>query len=350
MARWKDALANLADVLSLRRLTSRVALSAGLLSLAAHAAPEAAGQPRVPVTPVLAPEAMVRRFRGRYVLRRRAQTYAIHLAGHGSHSSHASHASHSSHYSGSHFSSSSPSPSPAPAPAPAPQPEPTSTAADPLVPQPQPATPRKRASRPAAPSKPAPLLRDSFDDVTRNGNWRLGVLATPPETFDPSLATSQTDGCLTIETAAQRGGIHFSGYVSTAVFNLQTATVTVKLRSAAAGATTLVTAARDAKNWAGFRIEGGQLAMESHTAGKVAARTIAYDAAQHRWLRLRTSSVAPVVVWETSPDGASWNPEYVETAAMPLDALQVALSAGTRGSARTAGAAQFDLVLVEARP
>ena len=106
MARWKDALANLADVLSLRRLTSRVALSAGLLSLAAHAAPEAAAQPRVPVTPVLAPEAVVRRFRGRYVLRRHAQTYAIRLAGHGSHSSHASHASHSSHYSGSHFSSS----------------------------------------------------------------------------------------------------------------------------------------------------------------------------------------------------------------------------------------------------
>lgn len=89
--------------------------------------------------------------------------------------------------------------------------------------------------------------------------------------------------------------------------------------------------------------------MESHSGGKVAVRKIAYDSAQHRFLRLRTSSVAAVIVWETSPDGTTWNPEYVETASIKLTPLRIALSAGSTRAISTSSAAQFDNVTVETR-
>jgi hypothetical protein len=123
----------------------------------------------------------------------------------------------------------------------------------------------------------------------------------------------------------------------------------VQLRHAAAGASTIFAAAIDAGNWWGFRIEGGQLAIESHTNNRVAARKIAYDPSLHRFLRLRTSNVAPVVVWETSADATNWNPEYVETESTRVSAVRIVLSAGTTRSAATEAAA-FDNVVVEGKP
>ncbi len=335
-SRWKDALWKLLEVLPLQPITARVALSAGLFGLATQVAPDAAAQPRVPVSPLLmTPEATVRKFKGRYVLKRAANSFFVHLAGHRSHSSHASHGSHgshsshssSTHYSGSHFSS-SPSP-PRSAPVAPPEPAP--------VPPPQ--------------AKPQPLLRDEFDTRQRlAGQWTVGILATSSETFDPNISTEQTGGLLSITPVAQKPGAHFSGYISIPSFDLNKSSIAVELRRSASGATTIFAAAIDSANWVGFRIEGGQLSIESHTKGNLASRKVAYSAAQHRFLRLRTSSVAPVVVWETSADGANWNPEYVETASIQVTALRIALSAGTTKSVPSSGPATFDSVIVERKP
>jgi hypothetical protein len=127
----------------------------------------------------------------------------------------------------------------------------------------------------------------------------------------------------------------------------------VEVQRPAAGSVTIVAAAIDASNWIGFRIEGNQLSIESHTKGRVASKKVEYSAAQHRFLRLRTSKVAPnapVAVWETSADGRNWFPHYVETAGIQLTALRIALSAGTTKSAAVTGAAVFDRVTVERLP
>ncbi|MEA2337926.1 MAG: hypothetical protein QOE82_1933 [Thermoanaerobaculia bacterium] len=336
-SRWNDVLWKLIDALSLRRATARVALSAGLLGLAAQSAPDAGAQPRVPVMPALSTEVTVRRFKGKHVLRRAAESFFVRLAQHRSHSSHSSHASHashssSSHYSGSHFSSSAPVPR-APA---TPQPEP----------QPQP-KPRHKVLE-----EPPPLLREDFDSPQRAPErWSVGVLATPAATFDASAAIEQKGGGLTITPLPHRHGSHFTGYVSIPTFDLSTCTIATELRHpASGGATTIFAAVIDAANWIGFRIEGTRLSIESHTAGKVAARSVGFDPALHRFLRLRMSSVAPVVVWETSADGANWNPEYVETASIPLTSLRIALSAGTTRPIESATPARFDSVTVERKP
>jgi hypothetical protein len=182
------------------------------------------------------------------------------------------------------------------------------------------------------------------------GIWRSGVLATSDATFDSNIAVTQNRGALSI-TPVQKPGVHFSGYVSIQSFDLNPSTITVSLRRpAGGGATTIFAAAIDSENWRGFRVEGGQLSIESHTNGRVAAKTVPYRATLHRFLRLRMSNVASVIVWETSADGASWNPQYVETANIAVSALRIALSAGTTKSTPIAGPAEFDSVIVERKP
>ena len=325
-SRWKDALWNLLDALSLRRVTANVALSAGLIGLATQSAADAGSQPRVPVTPALAPEATVRKFKGKYVLKRSSTSFFIHLAGHRSHSSHSSHSSHrshssSSHYSGSHFSS-SPTPS-------------ASAPRAPVVQEPTPPPQKKIVEQP--PPK-------------RELEWGRGVLATPRSTLDQTAGATHISETFSISPRARQDGNSFTGYVSTSAIDLRTTSIAVQVRRHAANATTIFAAAIDSENWLGFRIEGGQLSIESHTAGKTAARRIAYDPLQHRYFRLRTSKVADVVVWETSANGVSWNPEYVETATIAIDALRIAVSAGTTKSVTAPGTAVFDDVRVEPKP
>ncbi|HYC60697.1 MAG TPA: hypothetical protein VEK79_14120 [Thermoanaerobaculia bacterium] len=191
------------------------------------------------------------------------------------------------------------------------------------------------------------LLRESFDGGHLESRWSIGVLATPVETFDSSIGTQQSGGVFTITPIAQKPSAHFSGYVSNKSFDLTGTIISVELRHAARGATTIVAAAIDSENWVGFRIEGGKLSLESHTSGRRAARELSYSRSEHRFLRLRTSSVAPVVVWETSVDGTNWNPEYVETPSIKVDALRIALSAGTIKPVASTGSASFNGVTVE---
>jgi hypothetical protein len=156
-----------------------------------------------------------------------------------------------------------------------------------------------------------------------------------------------------VTPAVRQNGSHFSGYVSQQPFDLKTSSIAVELRRPAGGSVTIFATAIDASNWIGFRIEENQLSIESHTRGRVASRTIDYNAAEHRFLRIRTSkvfAVAPVAVWETSADGRNWFPHYVETAGIQLTALRIVLSAGTTKSVPVTGAAVFDHVTVEQLP
>lgn len=337
--RWKQALWDLLNVFSVRRATARIALSAGLLSLASSPAGGAEAQPRVPTMPAIAPEATIRRFKGRYVLRRAAGAFFVHLADHRSHSSHRSHGSHSSHsshsssshYSGSHFSSA------------------PSVPVTPVEPPPPP--PRPVVEKPAPRPQPVALLRETFDsDMLRIGRWSVGVLATPPQSFDSAVQTDQTNNILSITPLAGATGVHFSGYLSQDTFDLATVSIASEVRRTAGSMSTIFAAGHDSGNWFGFRIDDGILYMESHTAGQVASRRVPYDSQRHRFVRLRMSDVAPVVMWETSANGTAWDAQYLETPRIQVKAVRIALSAGTSKAVDAAGKTFFDNVLVERKP
>jgi hypothetical protein len=303
---WKDALWNLLDVLRLRRITGRVALSAGLMGFATQSAPDAMAGPRVPVSPV--PYCGAPRTLSSCTWRdigRTART--VHT-------------------------------------------DPTARTV--LTARTAPArtrrTTRRRHRRHLLRQHRGRSRRGRLNALERKRRAQFSM-ATPPSTYDPNMIVTQERGALII-TPAQKPDAHFSGYVSVQSFDLQSSTITVSVRRAASGAATIFAAAIDSENWSGFRIEGGELLLESHTKGRVAAKTIPYRASQHRFLRLRMSSVAPLIVWETSGDGASWTSEYVETSNIPVSALRIALSAGTTKSTPFSGPAEFDSVTVERRP
>jgi hypothetical protein len=213
---------------------------------------------------------------------------------------------------------------------------------------PQPRAPRVQPALP--PPAPLPLFLEDFSTTSLSERWRVGVLATEPATFDASATLEIERGALSITPAAAKDGAHFSGYISRDAFDLSKAAISVQLRRPADSAVTLFAAAMDAWNWVGFRIDAGQLMVESHTKGKVISHSMPFDSARHRFLRLRATEIAHIIVWETSADGVKWNMPYVETAAIPINGLRIALSAGTTKRVASPGTALFDGVTVETAP
>src|SRR6266849_6513098 len=94
---------------TLQRVSARVALGSGLLSLL-NPNSRAASLPAVPVRDLTVSDVQVNKLSGKYILKQTRSGPAILFAQHRSHSSHSSHASHASHYSGSSGHSSAPPP------------------------------------------------------------------------------------------------------------------------------------------------------------------------------------------------------------------------------------------------
>jgi hypothetical protein len=178
--------------------------------------------------------------------------------------------------------------------------------------------------------------------------WEHGVLATAPATYDDKIYNQIEGAQFVIRPRSGIVGNHYAGFLSKVPFDLTTERISVELRRAASGAAvTIFAAARDENNWVGFRIVNGKLYCEARVGGRTSAKETAYDAERHRWLRLRPGTVAAVVVWETSPDGQSWTPEFVATPEIMVNALRVALSSGTTRTVSVPGSAAFDNFIVD---
>ena len=194
-----------------------------------------------------------------------------------------------------------------------------------------------------------PLLEDDFGDTSvQTQLWKVGVIATKPETFDPTIATTQSGGALHVTPQPWKRGSHYSGYVSTQAFDLRGVRISAEVRPSGS-AITIFAAASDAANGFLFRIHDGNLVCESRIEGKVAARRLPYDSAQHRFLRLRVSDDVPVIVWETSANGTKWTPQYLESLQTNVSTVRVGLSAGTDDPVDDPGEARFDNVRVESK-
>jgi uncharacterized phage protein gp47/JayE len=78
----------------------------------------------------------------------------------------------------------------------------------------------------------------------------------------------------------------------------------------------LVRVYTDANNWLSIGKSGANLLMRIRLAGVNNDTTLAYDATNHVWLRIRESAPG-TVVWETSADGASWTVRRTASAGLP---------------------------------
>jgi hypothetical protein len=317
------------------RLLQRVTLGLGIFTLAAS--PTSAGEPRVPVNavPAFVPDAEVKKFGGKYVLKRAKAALQVVFAqhrSHSSHSSHRSHSSHASHSSGTHYSHYSATAVPAPAPRPA---------------SPPPAV----AAPPASPRTPPKILVDTFGDNAPSAEtWRTAVLIHPLSTHDRQVEIRETGGRLEIKPRELVDGPHFNGYVSRQQFDMRIGVLSVEVADIPnENATATFAIAEDATNWYGFTASGGELHCIAVVNGERSEKRLGYDSKQHRYWRLRLSGIADLFIWETSSDGVTWKVQYRVPSELPLGTVAVVIEAGSERPADFPGKAIFDNVVLAAR-
>jgi hypothetical protein len=210
-------------------------------------------------------------------------------------------------------------PAPSPTPAPIPNPSPT----------PAPA--------------PTVLLSDDFNAASLDATkWYVGAVSKP---FDPAVSVRQQNGQLQISPLSGVAGDHFAGYVSLNKWNLTGAVATVQLvqpASSAGGNETNFYLSVDSINWYRFKVEAGTIYFYQDVGGAKTYLILPYDATQHKWLRLRHDPATDSVVWETSPDNASWTVQRTEARQFPITSLNVELIAGTYQAVGAPGTAIFD--------
>lgn len=223
------------------------------------------------------------------------------------HRSHSSHASHSSH------SSSSTS----------------GTGSAPSITRPTPAIPPRRYLK--------VLWKDEFLGVRRDpAIWQA-------KSSDSLITVKQGGGRLVIIPPQETKGIHSNGYRSVSSFNLRKTfpAVGVETVTNEAAHTTFAILVDD-DHWYRFRYQLGKLYFEFKAAGPISAKTVVYDSSKHRYWRFRYDALVNQLLWETSADNQLWTIEQEVPPAVDIDALYVAIDAGTDRETKTPGIAVFD--------
>ncbi|MEQ1859335.1 MAG: PA14 domain-containing protein [Chthoniobacteraceae bacterium] len=194
---------------------------------------------------------------------------------------------------------------------------------------------------------PAVALTDDFNDNVRDpAKWNIGTLIgqfVSAAGFDPAVPVQETGGRLQITPRTGVGGDHYSGYLSAAAFNFTGLAAKVEVPQATTnGADTIFAIAQDSRNFVFIVVEAGTLYFDRCVAGVRQVSGIPYNAATHRWWRLRHDPAGNRVHFETSADGASWTSHRNDTPGFALTGVRVELSAGTFGSIANTLTATFD--------
>ncbi|HVF66196.1 MAG TPA: FG-GAP-like repeat-containing protein [Pyrinomonadaceae bacterium] len=210
--------------------------------------------------------------------------------------------------------------------------------------------------------------------------WSKGILTNPPTGFDPLAQVFLAGGLLHVQPRDNANGLSFNGLVSARALDLDTTpvvSVEVVAASQGEGAQTLFGLGRDQNNWLRFAVQdtttvspssakpsprapadggasnnpsGQTLLFEINAGGSKTSFGIEYDPSVQRFWRFRFDAPSRTVIFETSPDSATWTVRL--TAALPADqtALIAELSAGTFKATASPTEALFDNYLLSPTP
>jgi hypothetical protein len=208
--------------------------------------------------------------------------------------------------------------------------------------------------------------------------WSVGILTNPPTAFDPFVKVFLGGGLLHIQPRDGANGLSFNGLVSARALDLNSTpivSVEVVQASAGEGAQTLFGLGRDENNWVRFAVQDSTTVTSSNTPARLvsakgaasssSAQTllfqinaggsktsfgVEYDPSLQRFWRFRFDAPARTIIFETSPDSATWTVQF--SAALPADqtALIAELSAGTFKATVSPSEALFDNFLLSPSP
>jgi hypothetical protein len=187
------------------------------------------------------------------------------------------------------------------------------------------------------------MLTDDFNDNSLNtAKWNLDA----PNTS--AVTAVEQNQRLEITPSPQLTG--YNGYNSLNTFNFTNAQAAVEVPQISAGSSnTLLRVGPNESDYLQIVTEGGHLCFQYWIGPSRSQTTTPYNAAQHRFWRIRHDPMGDTVVWETSADGASWVVQRSAARPMPLTSARVRLMAGkwTNTNSTAPGVAVFDNLVVE---
>lgn len=193
------------------------------------------------------------------------------------------------------------------------------------------------------------LLDEPFTSPLDPERWSLRTVNEGASAFDPAVTVVSTGGHLVITPRSGVGGLHHGGATTARTYALTCGSARVELvqaASAASSADTTFAMVADSGRWYRMTVESGVLVFGT-TDGVPAQTTLAYDAVQHRHLRIRHDCVADQILYETSPDAMTWTTRRVIPATVDLRSAYVELEAGTYQPEAAPGQAVFDNLHLE---
>jgi hypothetical protein len=214
--------------------------------------------------------------------------------------------------------------------------------------------------------------------------WSIGILTNPPTAFDPLVKLFLGGGLLHIQPRPDANGLSYSGLVSARPLDLNsTPVISVEVVQATQGegAQTLFGLGRDEENWFRFAVQdstapvsssspsvpmrsrpasakggtlndatGQTLLFQINVGGSKFSTGVAYDPSQQRFWRFRYDAPARLIIFETSPDGATWTQQFSATLPADQTTLIAELSAGTFKAMASPSEALFDNFLLSPSP
>jgi hypothetical protein len=212
--------------------------------------------------------------------------------------------------------------------------------------------------------------------------WSTGILTDTSTSFDPLVKLFLGGGLLHIQPRPDANGPSYDGLVTARPLDLNsTPVVSVEVVQATQGegAQTFFGLGADQNNWLRFAVQdstasppsvtatqrasvkgarggaasgssGQTLLFQINAGGSKTSTGVAYDPSLQRFWRFRFDAPARLVIFETSPDGATWTEQF--SAALPSDqtALIAELSAGTFKATASPSEALFDNFLLSPSP
>lgn len=160
---------------------------------------------------------------------------------------------------------------------------------------------------------------------------------------DPAIEITVAGGRLEVKPRGERAGRSYSGYLTMSPRDMTSSHARVEVvQTTDNSADTIFAVGQDSNNWYGFVEEGGKLYLQMKVAGKKNSTNVDYSRTEHRFWRLRHEATENLMLWETSPDGATWTILRSEAPQVPLASLYIYLGAGTYLVEGSPGVAIFD--------
>ena len=212
--------------------------------------------------------------------------------------------------------------------------------------------------------------------------WNKGILTNPPTAFDPLVGVFLSGGLLHIQPRDGANGLSFNGLVSARAIDINSTpivSIEVVQASVGEGSRTIFGLGKDGDNWLRFVVQdetapnasspnasarsrsasakgasnsstGQTLLFQINAGGSKTSFGVEYDPSLQRFWRFRFDATARTIIFETSPDSATWTVQF--TAALPADqtALIAELSAGTFKATASPSEALFDNFLLSPSP